>query len=141
MRKRGGHAVYISGEEAMAQVRMRAARMDLSDAPLQLGAATNVEDILATLESGKPPGIVAIDSIQTLWTGALDAAPGTIAQVRTASLRSGALCQSRPARRCSWSAMSPRTARSPGPRRSSIWSMRCSISKASAAIISASCAR
>ena len=83
--KRGGHAVYISGEEAMAQVRMRAARMDLSDAPLGLGAGTNVEDILATLESGEPPGIVAIDSIQTLWTGALDAAPGTIAQVRTAS--------------------------------------------------------
>src|ERR1700760_725712 len=81
----GGHAIYISGEEAMAQVRMRAARMGLSNVPLNLGAATNVEDILATLESGKPPGIVAIDSIQTLWTGALDAAPGTIAQVRTAS--------------------------------------------------------
>jgi DNA repair protein RadA/Sms len=86
----GGRAVYISGEEAMAQVRMRAARMGLSDAPLQLGAATCVEDILATLESGKPNfdkpiGIVAIDSIQTLWTAALDAAPGTIAQLRTAS--------------------------------------------------------
>jgi DNA repair protein RadA/Sms len=83
--KRGGHAVYISGEEALAQVRMRGARLDLANSPLALGAATNVEDILATLESGKPPGIVAIDSIQTLWTGALDAAPGTIAQVRTAS--------------------------------------------------------
>jgi DNA repair protein RadA/Sms len=83
--KKGGRAVYISGEEAMAQVRMRGARMELSEAPLHLGAATNVEDILATLEGGKPPGIVAIDSIQTLWTGALDAAPGTIAQVRTAS--------------------------------------------------------
>jgi DNA repair protein RadA/Sms len=83
--KQGGHAIYISGEEAMAQVRMRAARMGLSDAPLMLGAATNVEDILATLEAGKPPGIIAVDSIQTLWTGALEAAPGTIAQVRTAS--------------------------------------------------------
>ena len=83
--KNGGHAIYISGEEAMAQVRMRAARMGLADAPLMLGAATCVEDILATLESGRPPGIVAIDSIQTLWTGALEAAPGTIAQVRTAS--------------------------------------------------------
>jgi DNA repair protein RadA/Sms len=83
--KRGGHAVYISGEEAMAQVRMRAARMGLSDAPLMLGAATNVEDILATIEAGHPPGIIAIDSIQTLWTGALDAAPGTVAQLRTAS--------------------------------------------------------
>src|ERR1700744_5741853 len=81
----GGHAVYISGEEAMAQVRMRAPRRGLADAPLMLGAATNVEDILATLEAGKPPGIIAVDSIQTLWTGALDAAPGTIAQVRTAS--------------------------------------------------------
>src|ERR1700677_1959311 len=81
----GGHAIYISGEEAMAQVRMRAARMGLSEAPLMLGAATNVEDILTTLESGKPPAIVAIDSIQTLWTSALDAAPGTMAQVRTAS--------------------------------------------------------
>jgi DNA repair protein RadA/Sms len=82
----GGHAVYISGEEAMAQVRLRASRMGLSDAPVALASATNVEDILSTLEGGKPPGIVAIDSIQTIWTGALDAAPGTIAQVRTGSL-------------------------------------------------------
>ena len=81
----GGSAVYISGEEAMAQVRLRAARMGLSDAPVALGSATCVEDILATLEKGKPPGIVAIDSIQTIWTGAMEAAPGTIAQVRTAS--------------------------------------------------------
>ncbi len=81
----GGHAVYISGEEAMAQVRLRAARMGLGDAPVALGAATGVEDILATLEQGKVPGIVAIDSIQTIWTSALEAAPGTIAQVRTAS--------------------------------------------------------
>src|SRR5215469_8976468 len=78
--RRGGHAVYISGEEAMAQVRLRAARMGLGDAPVGLGSATGVEDILATLEHGKPPGIVAIDSIQTIWTSALDAAPGTIAQ-------------------------------------------------------------
>jgi DNA repair protein RadA/Sms len=83
--KNGGHAVYISGEEAMAQVRLRAARMGLSDHPVQLGSATCIEDILATLESGKTPGIVAIDSIQTIWTSALEAAPGTIAQVRTAS--------------------------------------------------------
>ncbi len=81
----GGRAVYISGEEALAQVRLRAARMGLSDAPVGLGSATCVEDILSTLESGPPPGIVAIDSIQTLWTSALEAAPGTVAQVRTAS--------------------------------------------------------
>ena len=83
--RRGGSAVYISGEEAMAQVRMRAQRMEVADAPVQLGSATSIEDILSTLESGKPPDIVAIDSIQTIWTSALEAAPGTIAQVRTAS--------------------------------------------------------
>jgi DNA repair protein RadA/Sms len=83
--KSGGKAVYISGEEAMAQVRLRAARMELADAPVDLGSATCVEDVLSTLESGPTPGIVAIDSIQTIWTSALDAAPGTIAQVRTAS--------------------------------------------------------
>jgi hypothetical protein len=68
-------------------------RMGLSEAPLMLGAATNVEDILATLESGKPPAIVAIDSIQTLWTGALDAAPGHHRPGAHRQFRSGALCQ------------------------------------------------
>jgi DNA repair protein RadA/Sms len=82
---KGGHAVYISGEEAMAQVRLRAARMGVGEAPVALGSATCVEDILATLDGGKPPGIIAIDSIQTIWTSQLEAAPGTIAQVRTAS--------------------------------------------------------
>src|SRR5436305_12508633 len=82
---RGGHTVYISGEEAMAQVRMRAARMGLADSPVALGSATCVEDILSTLDTGPTPSVVAIDSIQTIWTSALDSAPGTIAQVRTAS--------------------------------------------------------
>ena len=81
----GGRAVYISGEEAMAQVRMRAARMGLTESPVALGSATCVEDVLSTLESGPTPSVVAIDSIQTIWTSALDAAPGTIVQVRTAS--------------------------------------------------------
>jgi len=83
--KSGGKAVYISGEEAMAQVRLRAARMGVAEAPVALGSATCVEDILSTLECGPAPGVVAIDSIQTIWTSALEAAPGTIAQVRTAT--------------------------------------------------------
>jgi DNA repair protein RadA/Sms len=83
--KTGGSAVYISGEEAMAQVRLRAQRMGLADAPVALASATSVEDILTTLERRTAPGMVAIDSIQTIWTSALEAAPGTIAQVRSAS--------------------------------------------------------
>src|ERR1700743_3414222 len=59
--RRGGSAVYISGEEAMAQVRLRAARMGVSDTPVALGAATNIEDILATLETARHADIVAID--------------------------------------------------------------------------------
>jgi DNA repair protein RadA/Sms len=82
---RGGRTVYISGEEALPQVRLRASRMGLSGAPVQLGSATCVEDILTTLGSGPAPGILAIDSIQTIWTQSLDAAPGTIAQLRTAT--------------------------------------------------------
>jgi DNA repair protein RadA/Sms len=77
--------VYVSGEEALDQVRLRATRMGLAQAPVQLGSATCVEDILATLSVGPMPDILAVDSIQTLWTSALDAAPGTIAQVRTAT--------------------------------------------------------
>ena len=77
--------VYVSGEEALDQVRLRAARMGVANAPVQLGTATCVEDILATLAAGPVPDILAVDSIQTLWTSALDAAPGTIAQVRTAT--------------------------------------------------------
>ena len=78
-------AVYISGEEALDQVRLRAARMGLAQSPVQLGSATCIEDVLATIASGPVPDVLAIDSIQTIWTSALDAAPGTIAQVRTAT--------------------------------------------------------
>jgi DNA repair protein RadA/Sms len=52
---------------------------------VHLGAATCVEDILASIPANPPPDILVIDSIQTIWTQSLDAAPGTIAQVRTAT--------------------------------------------------------
>ncbi|MBX3497526.1 MAG: DNA repair protein RadA [Parvibaculum sp.] len=81
----GGAVVYISGEEAIAQVRMRARRLGLGEAPVQLGAETNLKDILGTLESGTPPRAVVIDSIQTMWTEALDSAPGTVTQVRASA--------------------------------------------------------
>ncbi|MGQ0742276.1 MAG: DNA repair protein RadA [Alphaproteobacteria bacterium] len=81
----GGKAVYISGEEALAQVRLRAGRLGVASAPAQLGSATCVEDILTTINVAPTPGMLAIDSIQTIWTSSLEAAPGTIAQVRTAT--------------------------------------------------------
>jgi DNA repair protein RadA/Sms len=83
---RGGHrAVYISGEEAVAQVRLRAERLGLSDAAVELAAETSVEDIVATLSHGRAPQLLVIDSIQTMWTQAIDAAPGTVTQVRASA--------------------------------------------------------
>src|SRR5690606_25305156 len=81
----GRRAIYFSGEEAAAQVRLRAERLGLAAAPVALGAETNLANILATLEADRRPDLVIIDSIQTLWADGLDAAPGTVSQVRAAS--------------------------------------------------------
>jgi DNA repair protein RadA/Sms len=82
MARRGQRAVYISGEEATAQVRLRAERLGLADAAVDVAAETSVEDIVATLSHGAPPRLLVIDSIQTMWTQTIDAAPGTVTQVR-----------------------------------------------------------
>jgi DNA repair protein RadA/Sms len=80
---RGRHrAVYISGEEAVAQVRLRAERLGLGDAAVEVAAETSVEDIVATLSHGTAPRLLIIDSIQTMWTQTVEAAPGTVTQVR-----------------------------------------------------------
>ncbi|WP_319824173.1 DNA repair protein RadA [Thalassovita sp.] len=80
----GVKTIYISGEEASAQVRMRAQRLGLTDAPVQLGAETNLRDILTTLDSEKPQ-LAIIDSIQTMWADNVDSAPGSVSQVRAAA--------------------------------------------------------
>ena len=82
MARAGHRAVYISGEEAVAQVRLRAERLSLSDAAVELAAETSVEDIIATMSEGKTPRLIVIDSIQTMWTDLVESAPGTVTQVR-----------------------------------------------------------
>ncbi|MFZ0494378.1 MAG: DNA repair protein RadA, partial [Methylocella sp.] len=77
--------VYISGEEAVEQVRLRALRLGLAAAPVELAAETGVEDIVATLSHGKRPSLVVIDSIQTMWTELIESTPGTVGQVRGAA--------------------------------------------------------
>ena len=81
----GTSCIYISGEEAVAQVQMRAQRLGLSDAPVRLGSETNLRDILATLEAAGKPQVVVIDSIQTMFADTLDSAPGTVSQVRASA--------------------------------------------------------
>ena len=80
----GLKTIYVSGEEASAQVRMRAQRLGLSDAPVQLAAETNLRDILTTLEAERPQ-LAIIDSIQTMWADNVDSAPGSVSQVRAAA--------------------------------------------------------
>jgi DNA repair protein RadA/Sms len=81
----GQAVVYVTGEEAAAQVRLRAIRLGLSDAPVALAAETSVESIIATLKAGAPPRLVIADSVQTLWTETVEAAPGTVTQVRASA--------------------------------------------------------
>ncbi|MGF1648903.1 MAG: DNA repair protein RadA [Hyphomicrobiaceae bacterium] len=81
----GRRAVYFSGEEAVAQVRMRASRLGLAEAPVGLAAETNLSNILATLSSGPAADLVIVDSIQTLWADGVESAPGSVSQVRAAT--------------------------------------------------------
>jgi DNA repair protein RadA/Sms len=76
--------VYISGEESAQQIAMRAKRLGLDASPLQLLAEIGLERILATLQAHVPE-VAVIDSIQTLYSEALQSAPGSVAQVRECS--------------------------------------------------------
>ena len=86
----GRTVVYISGEEAADQVRLRARRLGFGSAPVQLAAATSVRDILTTLGQGPmgqgvAPYLVVIDSIQTMHSDLIEGAPGTVSQVRASA--------------------------------------------------------
>ena len=83
--RKGRKVLYISGEEAIEQVRLRARRLGLADAKLGLAAAINLRDIVASLEDAGDTALVVIDSIQTMWLDEIDSAPGTVSQVRACS--------------------------------------------------------
>ena len=80
----GMKVIYVSGEEASAQVRLRAQRLGLGDAEVKLAAETNLRDILTTLEA-EAPDLAIIDSIQTMWLDTVESAPGSVSQVRSAA--------------------------------------------------------
>jgi len=87
---RGLSVAYVSGEEAADQVRLRARRLGLGKAPVQLAAATSVRDILTTMganesNGGGPPALLIIDSIQTMHSDLIEGAPGTVSQVRASA--------------------------------------------------------
>jgi DNA repair protein RadA/Sms len=80
--KSGKTAVYISGEEGVDQTRLRAKRLGLEDSKVQLAAETSLRDILTTLDAATAPAALVVDSIQTVWSDAIESAPGTVSQVR-----------------------------------------------------------
>lgn len=82
--RKGKKVLYVSGEEAASQIRMRADRLNLTDAPVKLAAETNLRDILTTMDSERPD-LVIIDSIQTMWADHVGSAPGSVSQVRAAA--------------------------------------------------------
>ena len=82
---RGLSVAYVSGEEAADQVRLRARRLGVGQAPVQLAAATSVRDILTTLSLGTPPDLLIIDSIQTMHSDLIEGATGTVSQVRASA--------------------------------------------------------
>jgi DNA repair protein RadA/Sms len=73
--------LYVTGEESADQVALRARRLALQAGGVQLAAETQLERVLGALEAAKPR-VAVIDSIQTLWSEALQSAPGSVAQVR-----------------------------------------------------------
>ena len=81
----GHKAAYISGEESADQVRMRAQRLGLAKADVELGTATKASDIVASMDGPDKPDVMVIDSIQTMFLPNLDSAPGTVSQVRASA--------------------------------------------------------
>jgi DNA repair protein RadA/Sms len=80
----GASCVYVSGEEAVEQIRIRAGRMGLADSPVKLAAETSLRGIIDGLKHERPE-LVVVDSVQTLWSDAHEAGPGSVAQVRAAA--------------------------------------------------------
>lgn len=85
MARSGRRALYVTGEESPAQIQMRGDRLGIADAPLSLLAATDVGDILASWRSSEGFDVICVDSIQTLHLAGIEAAPGTVTQIRAAA--------------------------------------------------------
>ena len=81
LQSNGVRALYVTGEESLRQVMLRARRTEVNSEGLALLAETHVETILR-LASDAAPNVLVVDSIQTAYTDALDSAPGGVAQVR-----------------------------------------------------------
>ena len=81
-----GRVVYVSGEETLPQIKLRAQRLRITGEEIYLLAETDLEVILGQIEE-LSPSLVVIDSIQAVYLPGLDTAPGSITQVRECTMR------------------------------------------------------
>lgn len=81
----GFRVVYLSGEESISQIRLRAARLGLAKSPVELAATSSVGEVLASLDNPQAPAFLIIDSIQTMRAEEIESAAGTVTQLRSAS--------------------------------------------------------
>jgi DNA repair protein RadA/Sms len=81
-----GAMLYVSGEESMRQIAIRAERLGIDPAAVTVYSATQVEDIIALAEKNRPACVV-IDSVQTVYTDQIPSAPGSVSQLRECTAR------------------------------------------------------
>ena len=84
--RRYSSVFYVTGEESVSQVKMRADRLGIDGQSLYILTQTNVEEVLARLDES-PPALAVIDSIQTMYDPALSSHPGNVAQIRECARR------------------------------------------------------
>ena len=84
--RRGDKGLYISGEESETQIKLRSDRLGLTSPGLLVATETCLENIIKVVEETRP-AFLALDSIQTLYTATLPAAPGSLTQVRETAFR------------------------------------------------------
>ena len=83
--EKGANVIYISGEEAPAQIKMRARRLGRDRSSLKIASETNLRDILTTIDTQKVD-LLVVDSIQTIYADNIESGPGSVGQVRTCVL-------------------------------------------------------
>ena len=77
--------IYVSGEESLSQIKMRADRLDVNNNEIEFASITNASDIAITINSEQKRCVLVIDSIQTMYLPQLDSSPGTVSQVRASA--------------------------------------------------------
>lgn len=89
----GKQALYLSGEEALSQIKARAERLGVLHENLTGLATSRIEDIFSTLESADPPDLLIVDSVQTVSTSQAEGLPGNVSQVRAVATELAELCR------------------------------------------------